>query len=149
VLPFSISETPLIPVMHAGSEICAQVPVWDIAERFGDTNLLVTNSEQGRDLARRLANWRVALMRGHGFVAGGATLLHVLRTAVAMPKNARVYMEAMRLGPVKALSPREIEIRVAEMNEETPATLRAWEYWACRCGCGHLIAGSGEDSRPS
>ena len=65
-----------------------------------------------------------------------------------MPKNARVYMEAMRLGPVKALSRREIEIRTAERNKETPATLRAWEYWARRCGCGHLIEGGGEDARP-
>ncbi len=149
VLPFTISQTPLVAVTHSGSEIGAQVPVWDIAERFGDTNLLVTNAEQGRDLARRLGNGRVALMSGYGLAASGLTLLHVLRTAVAMPKNARVYMEAMRLGPVKALSPREIEIRAAEMNEETPATLRAWEYWACRCGCGHLIAGGGDEARPS
>jgi ribulose-5-phosphate 4-epimerase/fuculose-1-phosphate aldolase len=87
-------------------------------------------------------------MRGHGFVASGATLLHALRTSVWMPKNARVYMEAMRLGPVKALSKREIEIRTEEMNPETPATLRAWEYWACRCGCGHLLADAGTESRP-
>ena len=26
------------------------VPVWDIRDRFGDTNLLVTNIAQGRDL---------------------------------------------------------------------------------------------------
>jgi HCOMODA/2-hydroxy-3-carboxy-muconic semialdehyde decarboxylase len=148
VLPFSISETPLVPVCHSGSEIGASVPVWDIAERFGDTNLLVTNQDQGRDLARRLGPWRVALMRGHGFAAAGPSLLHALRIAVAMPKNARVYMEAMRLGPVKRLSQREIEIRTAEHNVESPASLRAWEYWACRCGCGHLIAGGGEESRP-
>jgi HCOMODA/2-hydroxy-3-carboxy-muconic semialdehyde decarboxylase len=88
-------------------------------------------------------------MRGHGFVAAGAALLQVLRTAVAMPKNARIYMEAMRLRPVKALSAREIEIRPAEMREETPAMLRAWEYWATRCGCGDLIAGGDEQARPS
>ena len=148
VVPFSISDTPLVPVCHSGSEIGAQVPVWDIAERFGDTNLLVTNTDQGRDLAQRLGPWRVALMRGHGFAAAGPTLLHALRISVAMPKNARVYMEAMRLGSVKVLSRREIEIRTAERNEETPATLRAWEYWACRCGCGHLIEGGGENARP-
>jgi ribulose-5-phosphate 4-epimerase/fuculose-1-phosphate aldolase len=139
VLPFSVSELPLVPVIHSGSEIGAEVPVWDIAEKFGETNLLVTTTEQGRDLAKRLGPWRVALMRGHGFAATGKTILHAVRTSVWLPKNAKVYMEAMRLGPVRKLSKREIEIRTKEMEPETPATLRAWEYWAKRCGCGNLL----------
>jgi HCOMODA/2-hydroxy-3-carboxy-muconic semialdehyde decarboxylase len=139
VLPFSVSDTPLVPVIHSGSEIGAQVPVWDIADQFGETSLLVTSTEQGRDLAGRLGPWRVALMRGHGFVATGRALLNVVRTSVAMPKNATVYMEALRLGRVKTLSKDEIDIRTRLMDEESPATLRAWEYWAHRCGCGHLL----------
>src|SRR5580693_1063630 len=48
ILPFSIaSATKLRPVIHAGSFIGTEVPVWDIADSFGDTNLLVTNIEQG------------------------------------------------------------------------------------------------------
>jgi ribulose-5-phosphate 4-epimerase/fuculose-1-phosphate aldolase len=143
VLPFSVSETPLVPIIHSASELGAEVPVWDIADRFGETNLLVTNTAQGRDHAKRLGPWRVALMRGHGFVAAAQTLLQTVRAAVTMPKNARVYTEAMRMGKVKPLSKREIEIRLADLAAETPATLRAWEYWAQRCGCGHLI-GDGE-----
>ncbi len=139
VLPFSVSETPLVPVIHSGSEIGAEVPVWDIEDKFGDTDLLVTNPEQGRDLAQRLGPWRVALMRGHGFVATGNAILNVVRTSVAMPKNAAVYLEAMRLGRVKKLSRAEIEIRTKVMDPETPATYRAWEYWARRCGCGDLL----------
>src|SRR5215831_17652688 len=52
------------PDIHSGSFIGANVPVWDIADKFGDTNLLVTNMEQGRDLAKCLADNNVALMRG-------------------------------------------------------------------------------------
>jgi hypothetical protein len=64
--------------------------------------------------------------------------------SVALPKNARVYLEAMRLGPVKPLSAGEVAQRLTVMGTaETPATLRAWEYWACRCGCGHLLPGGG------
>src|SRR5437867_6586588 len=55
-LPFGITEVPLRPVIHSGSFIGAQVPVWDIADKFGDTNLLVSNMDQGRDLARCLGN---------------------------------------------------------------------------------------------
>src|SRR6202166_4102024 len=56
-LPFSIAEaTRLRPVIHSGSFIGSAVPVWDIADNFGDTNLLVTNMGQGRDLAKCLGS---------------------------------------------------------------------------------------------
>ena len=72
-LPFGIAQaTPLEPVIHSGSFIGANVPVWDIADKFGDTNVLVTNMEQGRDLAKSLGGNNVALMRGHGFASAGA-----------------------------------------------------------------------------
>ena len=143
VLPFTITKTKLVPVLHSASEIGLDIPVWDIGEKFGDTSLLVTNAAQGRDLASKLGPNSVALMRGHGFAAGGQTLLQTLRMSVALPKNARVFLEAMKLeGPVKGLSAGEIKSRESVMGvAETPATLRAWEYWACRCGCGHLLPG--------
>ena len=66
-LAFGVANaTKLWPVIHSGSFIGREVPVWDIADNFGDTNLLVTNIEQGRDLAKCLGGDNVALMRGHG-----------------------------------------------------------------------------------
>jgi ribulose-5-phosphate 4-epimerase/fuculose-1-phosphate aldolase len=72
VLPFTITTTPLRPVIHMASFIGARIPVWDIRDKFGDTNLLVVNTEQGRDLAACLDTDRVALMRGHGFAVSRA-----------------------------------------------------------------------------
>ena len=144
VLPFAITDKPLIPVLHSASEIGLKIPVWDIADKFGDTSLLVTDAAQGRDLAARFGDNSVCLMRGHGFAAGGQTILQTLRMSVAMPKNARVYTEALKLGPVKGLSAGELEARKGVMGvAENSATLRAWEYWACRCGCAHLLPGGG------
>ena len=56
VLPFSISRTTkLCCVAHVASDMGANVPVWDIADQFGDeTNLLVINMAQGRDMAKAL-----------------------------------------------------------------------------------------------
>jgi len=52
-LPFGIAAaTKLKPVIHSGSFIGPNVPVWDIADKFGATNVLVTNMAQGRDLAK-------------------------------------------------------------------------------------------------
>jgi HCOMODA/2-hydroxy-3-carboxy-muconic semialdehyde decarboxylase len=139
VLPFGITSTPLRPVIHSGSFMGPEVPVWDIRERFGDTNLLVTNMPQGRDLAGRLAHNNVALMRGHGFVAAARSLIEVVRMSVYVPRNARVQFAAMQLGEVKPLSRGEIDARNAGYKPQSPETWRAWEYWATRAGCKELL----------
>ena len=83
ILPFGIaSGTPLRPVIHSGSFIGSNVPVWDIADKFGDTNLLVANVAQGQDLAKCMGAANVALMRGHGFAAAARSLIEVVRMSV-------------------------------------------------------------------
>ena len=142
VLPFSITKARLRPVIHSGAFIGAEVPVWDIAERFGDrTNLLVTNMDQGRDLARTLAEHNVALMRGHGFAAAARSLIDVVRMSVYLPRNARVQHKAMQLGELKPLSVGEIQARAAGTGYKphSPETQRAWQYWASRAGCADLL----------
>jgi ribulose-5-phosphate 4-epimerase/fuculose-1-phosphate aldolase len=143
VLPFGITAVPLRPVIHSGSFMGEQVPVWDIRDRFGDTNLLVTNMPQGRDLARTLGGNNVALMRGHGFVAVARSLIEVVRMSVYVPRNARVLLGALRLGEVKPLSAGEIAARNAGYKPYSPETWRAWEYWATRAGCAHLLSKKG------
>jgi HCOMODA/2-hydroxy-3-carboxy-muconic semialdehyde decarboxylase len=143
ILPYGIARsTPLRPVIHSGSFIGPNVPVWDIADRFGDTNLLVTNMDQARDLAGTLAGNSVALMRGHGFVAAARSLIEVVRMSVYLPRNARALTTALLLGgEIKSLSPGEIDARNQKAyGPHSPATWRAWEYWATKCGCGHMIA---------
>lgn len=139
VLPFGIAAAPLRPVIHSGSFMGEQVPVWDIRDKFGDTNLLVSNMPQGRDLAGRLAGNNVALMRGHGFVAAARSLIEVVRMSVYVPRNARVQLAAMQLGAVKPLSPGEIAARNTGYKPQSPETWRAWEYWATRAGCRDLL----------
>jgi ribulose-5-phosphate 4-epimerase/fuculose-1-phosphate aldolase len=144
VLPFTITKAPLRPVIHSGAFIGAEVPVWDIAERFGDrTNLLVTDMAQGRDLAKRLGAHNVALMRGHGFAAAARSLIDVVRMSVYLPRNARVQHKAMQIGELKPLSAGEIQARTAGTGykPQSPETQRAWQYWAQRAGCGDLLKG--------
>jgi ribulose-5-phosphate 4-epimerase/fuculose-1-phosphate aldolase len=140
-LPFGIADaTKLRPVIHAGSFIGAEVPVWDIADRFGDTNLLVTNLEQARDLATCLGPNSVALMRGHGFASAARSLIEVVRLSVYLPRNARALMRAKQLGgEIKYLSDGEIAARNRGYSPYSVETWRTWEYWANKAGCGHLL----------
>jgi ribulose-5-phosphate 4-epimerase/fuculose-1-phosphate aldolase len=143
ILPYAIAPgTPLRPVIHSGSFIGHHVPLWDIADRFGDTNLLVANMDQARDLAGTLGGNNVALMRGHGFVAAARSLIEVVRMSVFLPRNARALTTALLFGgEVKSLSPGEIDARNQKAySPYAPATWRAWEYWANKCGCGHMVS---------
>ena len=140
-LPFGIADaTKLRPVIHSGSFIGGDVPVWDIADNFGDTNLLVTNLEQARDLAKCLSGNNVALMRGHGFAAAGRSLIEVVRMSVYLPRNARALQRAKQLGGrIKYLSQGEIEARNRGYSPYSTETWRAWEYWANKAGVGDLL----------
>ena len=139
VLPFGITDAQLQPVIHSGSFIGRNVPVWDIAENFGDTDLLVRDMSQGRDLARCLGNNNVVLMRGHGFAAVARSLIEVVRISVYLPRNARVQLAAMQIGKYKPLSDGEIAARAAGYKPYSVQTWRVWEYWAHRARCGHML----------
>lgn len=138
-LPFGITGAPLRAVIHSGSFIGTHVPVWDIADNFGDTDLLVRNMAQGRDLARCLGNNNVTLMRGHGFAAAARSVIEAVRLSVYLPRNARVQLAAMQIGKFKPLSDGEIAARGAGYSAYSPPTWRAWYYWANKAGCGHMV----------
>ena len=141
VLPFGLTNnTPLKPVIHSGSFIGANVPIWDIADKFGDTNLLVANVEQGQDLAKCLGENNVALMRGHGFAAAARSLIEVVRMSVYLPRNARALQKAKALGGyVKYLRQGEIDARNRGYSPYSVETWRAWHYWATKAGVGDMV----------
>lgn len=138
VLPFTISKTPLQPVIQNAGVVGSRVPVWDSRAHLGDTNLLVSDIAMGADLAATLGKEHVVLMRGHGFAAAGRNLIEVLRMAVYLRLNARVLTEALKLGPVVPLSEGEIG-RIADVSPNAPELQRAWVYWATKAGCADLL----------
>jgi HCOMODA/2-hydroxy-3-carboxy-muconic semialdehyde decarboxylase len=133
VLPFTITDVPLRPVVHTASIIGAEIPVWDIRTKFGGTDMLVRSLEQGRDLAAALGRNTCVLLRGHGAVVVGASIERAVLTAIYMQVNANVLLEALRLGEPEALSAEEIE-RSSEAQFSPLALERSWEYFCQRAG---------------
>lgn len=134
VIPFGVTGVPLRPVLHMGAAAGADLPVWDIRDRFGDTTLLVTNMDQGRDLARCLGDRRVALMRGHGCVVAARNIKEAVMIAVYLETNARLQLQSLQLGEPRYLSDGEVALGMKQFVAEL-AIDRAWEYWAIRAGC--------------
>ena len=100
--------------------------------------------EQGRDLARCLGGNNVALMRGHGFASAGRSLIEVVRMSVYLPRNARALLRAQQLGgEISYLSQGEIDARNRGYSPYSSETWRAWEYWANKAGCSHMLTRPG------
>lgn len=136
VIPFSISKALMQPVMHMAALIGSDIPVWDIRDEFGDSNLLVHQWAQGESLARALGPRRVALMRGHGSVVAGASLKEATMASVYLEVNAKLQMQAHQLGTdLTFLSPGEVEeCSKMVLGIGYPTMDRAWEYWRNRAG---------------
>jgi ribulose-5-phosphate 4-epimerase/fuculose-1-phosphate aldolase len=129
VIPFSVTGVRLSPVMHMCAGIGTRVPTWDSRDRFGDTNLLVTNMEMGRDLAAALGLRPVILMRGHGCVVAGVSLREVVFNSIYLQLNADLQMKANGLGEITFLTEGEV---AAVLRTRSSFTFeRAWEFW-CR-----------------
>ncbi len=136
VIPFGVTTRPLQQILHVAGGIVGganeAVPVWDIRDRFGDTNLLVTTQDQGRDLAACLGGRAAALMRGHGCVVAGPNLKRTVHLAIYLESNARLLLDTRLLGgEITLMSPGEVAA-TAEMNDLPLVAERTWDYWCAR-----------------
>jgi len=127
LIPFGISKVPLKAVYHRSAFIAAGVPVFEIRERAGMTDMLIRDQALGRALADALGNHPAALMRGHGAVVVGPSLQRVVGRSIFLPLNATLQMQAAALGgPVTYLDPEEAR-KIEE--REGYGLARAWEAW--------------------
>jgi ribulose-5-phosphate 4-epimerase/fuculose-1-phosphate aldolase len=133
VIPFGVTGVPLRPLIHAGALIGADIPTWDIADEWGDTDLLVRTLEQGRSLARTLGPRTTALMRGHGSVVVGPNLRVITGACIYLERNALLQMQAMAMGTVRYLTPGEVEA-ASNMLQEPVVSNRTWHAWSERVG---------------
>ncbi len=132
VIPFGLVRVPLAAMFHTAAFIAAGVPVFDIREKFGATDMLVGNREKGVALASVLGSKDIVLMRAHGSVACGPTLQTAVFRAVYTEVNARIQHWTMALaaqasGAGIARLDAE-EGRLADVINQT-AGMRAWELW--------------------
>ena len=135
VIPFGLVHVPLEAMFHNAAFIAAGVPVFDIREKFGATDMLVGNREKGIALASVLGSKDIALMRAHGSVACGPTLQTAVFRAVYTEVNARIQHWTMALGALAAQAGRAgiaaldaEEGRFADVINQT-AGMRAWDLW--------------------
>ena len=129
VIPFGLVRVPMQAMFHNAAFIAAGVPVFDIREKFGATDMLVSNSEKGVALVSVMGGKDIVLMRAHGSVACGPTLQTAVFRAVYMEVNARIQHWTMALAGGASMAALDAdEGRLADVINQT-AGMRAWDLW--------------------
>ena len=130
VVPFTVSKVPMKAMFHNSAFLAGGVPIFEIREAFGMTDMLVSNSAIGKKLAATLGDKPVVLMRGHGNVVTAPTIQLAVFRAVYTEVNARLQLQATQLGgEINFLTPEE-GVKADKINEVISA--RPWALWKAK-----------------
>ncbi|MGP0070547.1 MAG: class II aldolase/adducin family protein [Bryobacteraceae bacterium] len=125
VIPFSVSSVRLRAVAHMAAFIGEGVPVFEIRDVDGMTDMLISSAKRGQALAKVLGDHPAVLMRGHGAAVVGATVKEAVGRAYYLDLNARLQEQAMLLGgKVTYFEPEEAKKTAPQDGYE-----RAWDVW--------------------
>ncbi len=129
VIPFGLVDAKMEAMFHNAAFLASGVPVFDISEKFGATNMLVGDHPKGIALAECIGDKSVVLMRAHGSVACGPNLQMAVFRAVYTEVNARIqHWTAALSGGKPMASLDQDEGRLADETNRG-ACMRAWELW--------------------
>jgi ribulose-5-phosphate 4-epimerase/fuculose-1-phosphate aldolase len=130
VIPFGLVNTPMRATYHNAAFLAAGVPVFDIRDRFGATDIVISSAERGAALADALGDKAVLLLRAHGFVAVAPDLQSAVFRAIFTEVSARVQLQAASLGGPMAVLDEEEGRKADAINLATVG--RSWELWKKR-----------------
>jgi HCOMODA/2-hydroxy-3-carboxy-muconic semialdehyde decarboxylase len=127
LIPFGDTKVPLKPMYHRSAWIAFGVPVFEIRERAGMTDMLIRNAKLGEYLADSLGTHPAVLMRGHGAAITGPNLQRVVGRTIFLALNATLQMDAMKMGaPIVTMDLEEAKLIEAR---EGKGLARTWEGW--------------------
>jgi ribulose-5-phosphate 4-epimerase/fuculose-1-phosphate aldolase len=132
VVPFGTTKQPLRPIFHMSSFLRTGTPVFEMRERFGNTDMLVRNNAQGAALAEKTTG-AVVLMRGHGYCTVGGTIAEAVFRAYYTQVNAELQQRAIALGGDEVTYLTEEEARLSEESNRS-VMARPWGLWKAKFG---------------
>jgi len=128
LIPFAnVKSVKLRPMFHMCGFLGCGVPIYEIREAGGMTDMLVRTAPLGKALAVSLGDKYIVLMRGHGATMVGESIPEAVFRAVYAMENATIQMQAHQLaggGEIEFLS--EEESVLSGKGRNVP---RAWSLW--------------------
>src|SRR5262249_57595845 len=118
---------PMRPLYHMASFVGEGVPVFEIRQTAGMSDMLIRTAALGKALAATLDNKTAALMRGHGAVVAADSLHRVVGEAYYLNLNARLQLQAIQLG-----GDRVVYLSSQEANQPAQHSTRSCDSWKSR-----------------
>jgi L-ribulose-5-phosphate 4-epimerase len=85
--------------------------------------------EQGAAVAQTLGKHRYCLLRGHGSVVAVNSIPEVFLDSLEMEENARSTVHAASLGPLKPITPEEVELLKVSFQRNDYRIAKTWEHY--------------------
>lgn len=129
VIPFGVTTIPLRPMYHRAAFIALGVPIFEIQDAAGMTDMLIRDPRLGAALAKSIADKPAVLMRGHGATVVGPSIPRLVGRSIFLALNATLQAQALIMtqgGPIKYLDPEEARLIEAR---EGYGLGRAWKAW--------------------
>jgi ribulose-5-phosphate 4-epimerase/fuculose-1-phosphate aldolase len=133
LIPFGVAKgAKLRPIFHMCGFLGCGVPIFEIREAAGMTDMLIRTAALGKALAASLADKNVVLMRGHGATMVGNSIPESVFRAVYATENASIQMQAHALaqnGEVEFFTDEE-----SEKSSKGRNVPRSWTLWKHQFG---------------
>lgn len=122
VILMGISGETLMPMYQMTGYMGAGVPVFDIRQEIGNTNMLINDATRGKALVKVLADQAAVLMRGHGGVVTGNSLYQAVGRGVYMKVNSELQ--------IQVLGKKMVYLNAEEAKLTSSADYpKDWEMW--------------------
>ena len=133
LIPFGVAKgARLRPMFHMCGFLGCGVPIFEIRDAGGMTDMLIRTPALGKARAALLGDKNMVLMRGHGATMVGDSIQEVVFRAVYATENASLQMQAQALsvdGEVEAMTEEESEKSAKGRNVP-----RSWTLWTHQFG---------------
>ena len=135
VIPFGVTTVPLRPLFNTGAFIGEGIPTFEIRDFQESGDLIIKTPHLGASLAQVLGPKPAALMRGHGSVVVGESLMMAVVRSVYLELSAKLQMQAMLIagpgGKIVYLDDKEV---AATSGRQAAAGTwkRTWDLWCAK-----------------
>jgi ribulose-5-phosphate 4-epimerase/fuculose-1-phosphate aldolase len=135
VIPFGVTTVALRPLFNTGAFIGEGIPTFEIRDFQESGDLIIKTAHLGRSLARVLDRKPAALMRGHGSVVVGESVMMAVVRSVYLELSAKLQMQAMLIagpnGKVVYLDDKEVAATGAR-QASAGTWKRTWDLWCAK-----------------
>ena len=127
-IPLTLAGIEMRPVMVQAGFMPVAVPTFELRSVRGDgRGLQITDPQRGAALAKRLGPHPVALLRGHGVVVVGPSIVHAAIFSIYTEINAKLQMQALQMSrQISVLDEPELfDLNEFDVN-------RPWQHYRSR-----------------